>query len=290
MLGFAAVAAPEKRQGSLITKEDGTIVGSRLLAQKFTRPEYFWPRPSACDYNASATAGSNWSPTNPLLRDRAARQLGPIVTYAAGDKKGQAVGPDVEGWFQQQPPDFVGEWAKEHANIAEKWLKDHADAAAFWLGKSVEEVNANAGETSQALFAQFAQKHPGEWPSEEEVTISEGKTQKQIKPVREGADIQAYFFDAWLQAHPGVELQEVPADAVAASGGGMDPHISLSGAMLQVPRVASARSMSEDALKEIVHEHTDGPTLAAFGGEPIVNVLELNVALDQAAKQSGTTK
>jgi K+-transporting ATPase ATPase C chain len=160
MLGFAAVAVPEKRQGSLITKEDGTIVGSRLLAQKFTRPEYFWPRPSACDYNASATAGSNLSPTNPKLTDRA------------------------------------------------------------------KEIIA------------------------------------QLKP---GKD----------------EL--VPADLVAASGGGMDPHISLAGAMLQVPRVASARGMSDDAVRKLIHEHTDSPTLAVFGGEQIVNVLELNLTLDASA-------
>jgi K+-transporting ATPase c subunit len=48
--------------------------------------------------------------------------------------------------------------------------------------------------------------------------------------------------------------------------------------------------MSEEAVKELVHQHTDGPTLAAFGGEPIVNVLELNVALDETAKQPATTK
>jgi K+-transporting ATPase ATPase C chain len=167
MLGFAAVAAPDSRQGSLIQRKDGTIVGSSLLAQKFTRPEYFWPRPSACDYNASATAGSNLSPTNPKLTDRAKEIIGQLA-----------------------PP------------------KD----------------------------------------------------------------------------------QLVPADLVAASGGGMDPHISLAAAMLQVPRVANARSLPKETVEELVHGHTDGPTLATFGGEPIVNVLELNVALDQSAKQPATTQ
>ena len=52
-------------EGSLIRRADGTIVGSRLIAQKFTRPEYFHPRPSAVDYNAASTGGSNYGPSNP---------------------------------------------------------------------------------------------------------------------------------------------------------------------------------------------------------------------------------
>jgi K+-transporting ATPase ATPase C chain len=51
--------------GSLIRRSDGTVVGSRLIAQKFTRPEYFQPRPSAVDYNAASTGGSNYGPSNP---------------------------------------------------------------------------------------------------------------------------------------------------------------------------------------------------------------------------------
>ena len=76
------------------------------------------------------------------------------------------------------------------------------------------------------------------------------------------------------------EGQLVPADLVTASGGGMDPHITLSAAVFQIPRVAAARNLSAGRAEEIVREHTDSPTLAAFGGEPIVNVLELNLALD----------
>jgi K+-transporting ATPase ATPase C chain len=145
----------------MIQAEDGTIDGSRLIAQKFTRPEYFWPRPSACDFNASATAGSNLSPTNTKITDRA------------------------------------------------------------------KEI--------------IAQLKSGEG-------------------------------------------QLVPADLVTASGGGMDPHITLSAAMFQAPRVATARNLSADRVEELVREHTDSPTLAAFGGEQIVNVLELNLALDAASQ------
>lgn len=68
---FARVAVPEKQVGSLIRAADGAIVGSRLVAQNFTRPDYFWPRPSAVNYAADAAGGSNLSPTNPLITERA---------------------------------------------------------------------------------------------------------------------------------------------------------------------------------------------------------------------------
>jgi K+-transporting ATPase ATPase C chain len=59
------VAFPAQAEGSLIRRSDGTIVGSRLIAQKFTRPEYFQPRPSGVDYNAASTGGTNYGPSNP---------------------------------------------------------------------------------------------------------------------------------------------------------------------------------------------------------------------------------
>jgi len=160
ILGFAALAAPESRQGSLVRRSDETIIGSRLLAQNFARPDYFWPRPSACDYNASATGGSNLSPTNPVLADKARQVIG--------------------------------------------------------------ELRPAAG-------------------------------------------------------------QLVPADLVSASGSGMDPHISLAAAMYQVPRVADARNVRPEQVEELVRQHIDSPTIVALGGEPIVNVLELNLALDYLA-------
>ena len=55
---------PSQSEGSLIRRADGTIVGSRLIAQKFTRPEYFQPRPSGVDFNAAATGGTNYGPSN----------------------------------------------------------------------------------------------------------------------------------------------------------------------------------------------------------------------------------
>jgi K+-transporting ATPase ATPase C chain len=74
----------------------------------------------------------------------------------------------------------------------------------------------------------------------------------------------------------------VPADAVTASASGLDPHISLRNAELQTPRVARARGLSEDRVRELIHANMDAASLG-FLGEPGVNVLKLNLALDAIA-------
>jgi K+-transporting ATPase ATPase C chain len=63
--GVGRVLFPRQAEGSLIRRADGTIAGSTLIAQKFERPGYFQPRPSAVDYNAASTGGSNYGPSNP---------------------------------------------------------------------------------------------------------------------------------------------------------------------------------------------------------------------------------
>lgn len=70
VMGSAMLIAPESRLGGLMTS-DGQVVGSEQVAQAFTRPQYLWPRPSAVNYAADATGGSNLSPANPAIRERA---------------------------------------------------------------------------------------------------------------------------------------------------------------------------------------------------------------------------
>ncbi len=75
------------------------------------------------------------------------------------------------------------------------------------------------------------------------------------------------------------ETDPVPADAVTRSGSGMDPHISVANALLQIPRVARERGKSPDEVRQLVERYTDGRDLGIFG-EPHVNTLLLDLALD----------
>ena len=80
------------------------------------------------------------------------------------------------------------------------------------------------------------------------------------------------------------ENDSLPADAVTASGSGLDPQISLRNAELQTPRIAKARGLSEQKVRELIRENTDGRDLGVLG-EPGVNVLNLNLALDASPTQ-----
>ena len=88
--------------------------------------------------------------------------------------------------------------------------------------------------------------------------------------------------DTFLVKHPYLKREEVPADIVTASGSGLDPDISVASAYAQVKRVAAARGMSEEQVKNIVEEVKQDPLLGLFGPSK-VNVLKLNMALDEKA-------
>ena len=80
----------------------------------------------------------------------------------------------------------------------------------------------------------------------------------------------------------GLTIADIPADLLTASGSGLDPHISVAAAELQAPRIAQVRGLSLGQVRALIDDHTEEPTLG-FLGEERVNVLELNLALSQAA-------
>jgi potassium-transporting ATPase KdpC subunit len=167
VFGISQALFRDKANGSLIVDQNGTVRGSKLLAQGFTADKYFHPRPSAAGngYDAANSGGSNLGPTSQKLNDAI--------------------------------KDRIGAYRKENG-------------------------------------------------------LSENDS--------------------------------VPADAVTASGSGLDPHISLRNAELQTPRVARARGLSEEKIRDLVQQNTDGRDLGVLG-DPGVNVLELNLALDSPRAQ-----
>lgn len=169
VMGIGQALFPQQAAGSLIER-DGKLIGSRLIGQNFTDPQYFWGRPSATapqPYNAAASGGSNLGPLNPVLKDA---------------------------------------------------------------------------------------------------------VESRVKALR--------------TADPG-NTQPVPIDLVTASASGLDPHISPAAADYQIARVARARGLAPEAVRNLVVQHTEARQWSVFG-ESRVNVLELNLALDALPAHSGS--
>ena len=297
-------AFPFQANGSIVDGPDGKPVGSLLIAQPFTKDEYFQARPSAVSYDGSASGSSTLAATNYLLRDRVARMLGPIAQYASGPKAGQLVAPDEESWFQADhaggQPHIVAQWADAHNGLAQAWVnadpshgkyvddwtKQHPAVVRQWIAANPGTPQPKAADLAVPFFETFSNEHPGQFPSGVTHTGSDGKSVTTIEPVKDGSDIQSMFFDMWRQDHPDVALQNVPGDFVTTSGSGLDPDITLANATYQLDRVAAAwaKDTKRDPaavradISAILAQQARAP-MGGLVGEPLVNVLAVNLAL-----------
>jgi len=304
MWGIGQTVFPFQANGSMLKGPDGAVVGSRLIAQPFTKDEYFQPRPSSPSYDASASASSSLAASNYALRDRVARVLGPIVKYKSGAKAGQPVAPDVEQWFQkdsfQGSPHIVAQWADLHNSLAQAWVaadpkngpyvdawaKSHPAVVAQWIKDNPTTPQPKAADLAVVFFKDFSNANPGKFPSAVTKTGADGKPQSAIEPVKDGSDIQSIFFDMWRQDHPDADLQELPGDLVTTSASGLDPHITLQNAEFQLDRVAAkwAANLKRDPvevrreIEQILQKNASAP-FNGIAGEKFVNVLEVNLEL-----------
>jgi len=304
LLAIGQTFFPFQSNGSIVNGPDGKPVGSMLVAQPFTKDEYFQPRPSAAGYDGTASASSALASSNYVLRDRVAHMLGPIAQYAAGPKAGQLVAPDIEVWFQndvyQGSPHIVAQWASMHPGDALAWVntdslhtayvadwaKSHPDIVAQFIKNNPSISQPAPSNLAVAFFQNFSTDNPGKFVSAVTDTGADGKVATVIKPVSTGTDIQSDFFDLWRLDHPNDSLQNVPGDMVTTSGSGLDPDITMQNAIFQLKRVsakwaADLKHSESDVRKQIVGilQKDSFAPIDGLAGEKMINVLQVNLEL-----------
>ncbi len=282
---------PFQANGSILYDAENKPIGSKLIAQPFTKDDYFQPRPSAASYDASASASSALAASNYALRDRVARTVGAIAMY----QNGKSVAPDVEKWFQQNKyqdqTGIVTQWATLHNSLAQAWVSADPTHAAFinawakihpavvtqFVKDNPSITSPQASDLAVVFFQSFSKENSGKFPS-----MVNGK----IVAVNSGIDIQTIFFDMWRQAHPDELLKWIPGDLVTTSASGLDPDISLQNAEFQLDRVAATWASHlkrnpidvRNEIEQIIQANVQAP-FGGLVGEKFVNVLELNLAL-----------
>ncbi|WP_135457767.1 potassium-transporting ATPase subunit C [Mycobacterium sp. DL99] len=242
----------DRADGSLIDM-NGKPVGSSLIGQSFTDadgnplPRYFQSRPSMAGdgYDPMATSASNLGPESVVDTPDKPSLLTQVCSRSA------AVG-ELDGVDGARPFCTGGGVGAVLSVIGPRDARGN-------VVHPTQVVSVN--EPCDTTKTPFLNSYEG--VRVECAKAGEDYSAGQIVPIRGSAP-----------ADP-----QVPADAVTASGSGLDPHISLAYADLQVNRVAKARGLNPDLVRAMVGQHTDGRTLGFFG-EPRVNVLELNIALD----------
>lgn len=242
----------DKADGSLI-EANGKPVGSSLIGQSFTDtdgnalPRYFQSRPSMAGdgYDPMATSASNLGPESIVDQPDKPSLLTQVCTRSA------AIGK-LDGVDGSRP--FC--------------TGDGVGAVLSVIGP--RDLRGNVVHPTQVVSV----NEPCDTTKTPFLNTYEGVRVECAKP---GQDYSAGLIVPIRGSAPADPA--VPADAVTASGSGLDPNISVAYADLQVNRVAKARGLNPDLVRAMVTQHTDGRTLGFFG-EPRVNVLELNIALD----------
>jgi len=258
----------DKAEGSIVSA-GGKPVGSRLIGQLFTDsrgnplPQYFQSRPSAAGagYDPLSTGASNLGPES-IVDTLAATEDGfkpslltQVCSRSVAVARTEDLGPDA-GLRPFCTGDGVG------AVLSVIGPRDARGAVLH----PTRVVSVN--EPCQTTAAPFLTSYEG--VRVECAKAGEDYSIGQIVPIRGTAP-----------ANP-----VVPADAVTTSASGLDPDISVAYADLQVPRVARARHISPDQVREVLAQYRTGRTLGFFG-EPSVNVLQLNLQLDRRYPVTG---
>ncbi|MFF3689164.1 potassium-transporting ATPase subunit C [Streptomyces sp. NPDC002187] len=242
-------------QGSRITGADGRTAGSSLIGQSFTDAkgnplaQYFQSRPSnaGTGYDATASAAGNQGPESVVD----AKDKPSLLTLVCGRSKAVGDLESVDGSRPYCTDDGVG-----------AVLGVFHDGGTS--GRVTKVVSLNQACPARPFLASY--KGVAVECAKDGADYSRAVT----VPVRGSAP-----------AHP-----KVPADAVTASGSGLDPHISPAYAELQVPRIARERSASEARVRKLIAKYTTGRALGVLG-EPGVHVVELNIALDRTFPKQG---
>jgi len=167
--GIGSAVFGAQVEGSLIRRADGTVVGSSLIGQKFTRPEYFQPRPSAVDYNAASTGGSNYGPSNPDHLKAVQERIDAVVKQegiAASQVPSEMVTASGGGMDPHIPPNgaemqaaSVASARKVDANRVRDLIAAHTDSPTLgFLGRA----RVNVLELNLALDEMFGTSAPAE--------------------------------------------------------------------------------------------------------------------------------
>lgn len=298
----AQICFPFQANGSMLKNAQNVVIGSELLAQKFSRDEFFHPRPSASNYNASASSSSALAVSNYKLRSRIANTLGPIVYYKDGD----IIARDIDKWFALNKYNgkvgIVAQWAQIYPDLALQWvnanpthleyiensIKEHPDVIRQYLNKDENMLVPTIDDLTVTFFKDFSRLYPGKFPKIEKRKNVDGVQLLEIQTISNGDNIQSLFFDMWLRDNPNVKIQNVESDMVTTSASGLDPDITVKNAMQQLKRISNAlaKKLNRDAndirmeIKKIIHDNSYKP-LGGLVGEELVNVLKLNICINQ---------